>query len=154
MIFLPGLKTVFAAAALVLAGLAPAGADEPVELITAQEAGLPPAQSDGTSRNITRGPGVDTLAPSPIGVQGSFRFAVKFKPRNGVAIDPEAVRVTYLREPNIDLTARLRQFITAEGIEAPSVVAPPGEHLIAIEATDKEGRTGRGQVTLTVSAPQ
>lgn len=142
------IKALLVASAIL--GVMPAGAAEPVQLITVEEAQLPPSGSDGPARNITRGPGIDSVAPSPIGVKGTFRFAVKFKPRNGVAIDPESVRVTYLREPNIDLTARLKGFISADGIEAPAVVAPEGEHVIAIEAVDKEGRTGRGQVTLTV----
>ncbi len=154
MTLLPRFQAVLTAGVIFLAGFMPSGATEPVQLITAAEAQLPPSEADGINRNITRGPGIDTVAPSAVGVQGNFRFAVKFKPRNGVEIDPETVRVTYLREPNIDLTARLKEFITAEGIEAPAVIAPPGEHLIAIEAMDKEGRTGRGQVTLTVTSPQ
>lgn len=151
MIFLSGIQKTLAAGFVLSALVTAAQATEPVQLITAEEAQLLPAEADGTPRNITRGPGVDAVAPSPIGVTGSFRFAVKFKPRNGVEIDPETVRVTYLKEPHVDLTARLKDFITAEGIEAPAVVAPPGEHLIEIEAVDKEGRTGRGQVTLTVA---
>lgn len=133
--------------------LADARAAEPVRLITPEEARLPAAAAaSGQDRNLTRGPGIDTLAPPAIGVNGTFRFAVKFKPRNGVAIDPASVRVTYDREPNIDLTARVKPFITAEGIEAPAVTAPPGKHVILVEATDKEGRIGRARMTLTVEA--
>lgn len=149
----PRIQTLLAAGAILSAALLPASATEPVQLITTEEAQLPSSESDGIVRNITRGPGVDAVAPSPVGVTGSFRFAVKFKPRNGVEIDPETVRVTYLREPHIDLTARLKEFISADGIDAPAVVAPAGEHVIEIEAVDKEGRTGRGQVTLTVTSP-
>lgn len=149
---LSGIRSVFAASMILSIGLLPARATDPVQLITAEEAQLPASNAEGTSRNITRGPGVDALAPSPIGVHGVFRFAVKFKPRNGVEIDPERVRVTYLREPNIDLTPRIKAYITPEGIEAPEVIAPPGEHVIVIEAVDKEGRTGRGEVTLTVNS--
>lgn len=152
MILSRGFKALLVAGALLSAGLPTAGATEPVQLITAEEAGLPPSKAEGLARNITRGPGIDTVAPSAVGVKGAFRFAVKFKPRNGVEIDPDSVRVTYLREPEIDLTARLKAFISADGIEAPAVVAPAGEHVITIEAIDKEGRTGRGQVTLTVTA--
>ena len=125
---------------------------EPVRLITAEEARLPSADP-GTAqeRNLTRGPGIDAVAPPPIGVSGTFRLAVRFKPRNSVAIDPETVRVTYRRLPEIDLTARLKPFVTAAGIEAPAVIVPPGKHVIVIEATDKEGRIGRSQMTLTVA---
>lgn len=147
---LPKISVGAAVAMFMMAGIPASFADVPVELITDAEAQLPPSTSDGIDRNITRGPGIDAVAPSPIGVEGTFRFAVKFKPRNGVAIDAAQVRVTYLRDPNIDLTARLKDFITSDGIEAPNVVAPAGEHLISIEAVDLEGRTGRGEITVTV----
>lgn len=149
---LPRIRMIIAATGFLSASLLHAVASEPVQLIKPDEAQLPASPKDGVNRNITRGPGIDTLAPSAIGVQGVFRFAVKFKPRNGVEIDPERVRITYLREPNIDLTPRIKAFITAEGIEAPEVVAPPGQHVILIEAIDREGRTGRGEVTLTVTS--
>jgi len=133
----------------------PARAAEPVPLITVEEARLPPLGAvSGPERNMTRGPGVDRLAPPPIGLDGPFRFAVKFKPRNGVPVDPASVRVTYQRQPSVDLTPRVKAFITADGIDAPSVVVPPGRHVVEIEATDKEGRIGRSQVTLTVDAPK
>lgn len=151
MTFIPSFKVVLAAGMMLSAGISTVVAEEAVELITPQEAELPPAESDGVVRNITRGPAVDVVAPAAIGVAGNFRFAVKFKPRNGVEINPDEVRITYMRNPQVDLTARLKEFITTQGIDAPVVVAPPGEHVIEIEATDKEGRLGRGQMTLTVA---
>ena len=151
MMSLSGIRAALVAGAFLAAGVPGVGASEPVELITVEEARLPPAESDGADRNITRGPGIDAVAPTALGVTGTFRFAVRFKPRNGVEIDPADVRVTYLREPFIDLTARLKDFISADGIDAPAVIVPPGEHVLAIEAVDKEGRTGRGEVTLTVN---
>ena len=148
----PGYRTIaLSTLALVLGGsLAPAA--EPVRLITPEEARLPSADPGAAQeRNMTRGPGIDAVAPPPIGVSGTFRLAVKFKPRNSVAIDPESVRVIYRRQPEVDLTARLKPFVTAAGIEAPAVIVPPGKHVIVIEATDKEGRIGRSQMTLTVA---
>lgn len=128
---------------------------QPIRLITVEEANLPPSGDAGApERNMTRGPGVDRVAPSAIGVDGPFRFAVRFKPRNGVPIDPASVRVTYLRQPSVDLTPRVKAFVTADGIDAPAVVVPPGKHVIEIEATDKEGRLGRGRITLTVDGPK
>lgn len=139
-------------ALILLAGASSAFAAEPVRLITPEEASLPAADASAAQdRNLTRGPGIDAVAPPPIGVSGPFRFAVRFKPRNNVAIDPDSVRVTYRRNPEVDLTARLKPFVTATGIEAPVVTAPSGKHLLVIEATDKEGRVGRSQVTLTVA---
>lgn len=150
---LSGIRTIFLAGGMLAVCLSSAGANEPVQLITAQEALLPPSAADGLDRNITRGPGVDAVAPSAVGVSGNFRLAVKFKPRNGVNIDPKDVSVTYMREPHVDLTGRLKPFITEDGIDAPDVIAPEGEHLIRIEVVDREGRSGRGQINLTVKAP-
>ena len=126
---------------------------EPVRLITVEEARLPPPiEVAGRERNMTRGPGVDRLSPPAIGIDGPFRLAVKFKPRNGVPVDPASVRITYLRQVPVDLTSRLKAFVTAAGIDAPAVLVPAGKHVIEIEVTDKEGRPGRGQITLTVDA--
>ena len=128
-------------------------AAEPVQLITREEAGLPAPDAVGVAvRNLTRGPGIDTQGTLGTGVAGKpLRLAVKFLPSNGVPIDPESVRVIYRRQPALDVTMRVKAFITAQGIEAPAVLVPPGKHVIEIEAADKEGRVGRSQMTLTVA---
>ncbi|WP_293862577.1 hypothetical protein [uncultured Alsobacter sp.] len=139
----------------VVCGWSAALAAEPVRLITPEEARLPPGDPvPGEERAVTRGPGIDAVAPSPVGVSGPFRLAVKFKPRNTVAIDPDSVRVTYRRQPEVDLTARLKPFVTPTGIEAPAVVVPPGRHVLVIEALDLQGRMGRSLMTLTVTEPK
>lgn len=145
------LPAVLATAAMLTA----AQAADPILLITREEAGLPTAPKTATStRNLTRGPGIDTLPTPDKGVDGKpFRLSVRFMPSNGVPIDPATVRVFYRRQPPIDITERIKPFITPAGIEAPSVVVPSGSHILEIEATDKEGRIGRRQLTLTV-APQ
>lgn len=155
MMIMPLIRIVVLVSAVSAVGLPLAQAAEPIRLITVEEAELP-ALGTGSSpeRNLTRGPGIDRLAPPAVGINGTFRFAVKFKPRNGVPVDPASVRVTYRRQPAVDLTPRVKAFLTADGIDAPAVIVPPGRHVIEIEATDKEGRLGRGQVTLTVEAPK
>ena len=55
-----------------------------------------------------------------------------------------------MRTPSIRLPTTFKAFVSADGIEAPAVIVPPGKHLIDIEATDKEGRVGRSQMTLAV----
>jgi hypothetical protein len=135
---------------------APVRAAEPVQLITRSEANLPALDAvSSQERNLTRGPGIDRIAPATIGLDGGpFRFAVKFKPRNGVPIDPASVRLTYRRQPTIDLTPRIKAFVSPEGIEAPAVIAPPGRHIVEIEVTDRQGRIGRSQITLTIDGPK
>ncbi len=136
-----------------LFGPAPSRAAEPVQLITREEVGPPAADATGSgTRNLTRGPGIDTLGTLGSGVAGKpLRLTVKFLPSNGVPIDPESVRVIYRREPALDVTTRVKAFITPQGIEAPAVLVPPGRHVIEIEAADREGRIGRRQMTLNVA---
>ena len=143
------LPAVLATAAL----LTVAQAADPVHLITREEAGLPAAAKiPASTRNLTRGPGIDTLPTPDKGVDGKpFRLNVRFLPANGVPVDPATVRVFYRRDPPVDITQRIKQYITPGGIDAPSVVVPSGSHVIEIEATDKEGRIGRRQLTLTVA---
>jgi hypothetical protein len=140
-------------AALALLALTAANAAEPVHLITPEEAGLPALDAAGSPvRNLTRGPGIDTLGTPGTGISGRpFHLAVRFLPSNGVAVDPARVRVIYRRQPSLDITTRVKPFITERGIDVPAALAPPGRHVIEIEATDKEGRVGRSQMTLTVA---
>jgi len=146
------LRVVLATAAMLTA----AHAADPVQLITREEADLPTtAKTAASTRNLTRGPAIDTLPTPDKGVDGKpFRLAVRFMPSNGVPIDPATVRVFYRRQPPVDITERIKPFITPAGIDAPSVIVPSGNHVIEIEATDKEGRIGRRQLTLTVVPPQ
>lgn len=147
------LPAAFLLACALLPAPSPAGAAEPVQLITREEAGPPAPDAAGVpTRNLTRGPGVDTQGTHGSGVAGKpLRLAVKFLPSNGVPVDPEKVQVIYRRQPALDVTARVKAFITPQGIEAPAVLVPPGKHVIEIQAVDKEGRIGRAQMTLTVA---
>lgn len=149
-------RAVLTAAAAFAATVTVAHAAGPIQLITREEAGLPTvATAAASTRNLTRGPGIDTLPTPDKGVDGKpFRLAVRFMPSNGVPVDPATVRVFYRRQPPVDITERIKPFITPAGIDAPSVVVPAGSHVIEIEATDKEGRIGRRQLKLTVAPPQ
>ena len=51
------------------------------------------------------------------------------------------MRVTYLKQPEIDLTQRLKPFITPKGIDAHDATIPPGTHMIRVEVTDSDGRS-------------
>jgi hypothetical protein len=150
------IRRILPAALAAALSLTAAHAAEPVQLITREEAGLPaPDAGGGAVRNLTRGPGVDTQGTLGSAVAGKpLRLAVKFLPSNGVPIDPDSVRVIYRRQPALDVTTRVKAFITEKGIEAPAVLVPPGKHVIEIQAVDKEGRTGRGQMTLNVAPAQ
>src|SRR5215470_16755991 len=87
------------------------------ELITPEEAALPPMKGAvaNSNRGITRGPKIavseESAAKSPI------RFQVKFQPLGGSTIDTEGVKVIYLKQPNVDLTPRVKPFVQPTGID-------------------------------------
>src|SRR6267142_2810662 len=75
------------------------------------------------------------------GVQTSpMRFQVKFQTFGGSSIDLDALKVTYLKSPVVDLTARIRPFALPTGIDMPDALLPPGDHLLRIDIKDSDGR--------------
>jgi hypothetical protein len=132
----------------------PAPANE-LQLITQAEASLPAAPATQIAmRGLTRGPSVDQLSPSPTAMSplGPLTFNIAFEAHNGAAVDPATVKLTYLKEPAIDLTQRLRPYITATGIKASEVDVPPGVHAIRIDLADTQGRTSSTVVMIQVTA--
>ena len=119
-------------------------------LITADEAKLPPPKGAVpiSSRGVTRGPKVELVTNGAIRSPGPLQL--KFQTFGGAKVDLEAVQATYLRSPNVDLTPRIKPFVTAAGIDVPAVELPPGEHMVRIDIKDSDGRTGTGNFVLKV----
>lgn len=121
-------------------------------LITAREAALPPSKTAvGETRALSRAPEAELLPPSRSGrVTSPLQFGIKFVPHGGTTIDPASTRVLYLKEPIVDLTPRVKKYMTASGIDMPVAEAPSGQHVMVIELTDSRGHVGLSTVTLTV----
>lgn len=120
-------------------------------LITDAEAKLPP-QKGATAmdrRGITRAPRIDLVSDSGP-VHSPLRFHVKFEAFGGSKIDPESVKVTYIKSPTVDLTPRLKDFVQATGIDMPDVEMPVGDHLIRVDLKDSDGRVGATSFVLKV----
>lgn len=125
-----------------------------ITLITNKEAALPPATSNKLStRGISRGPGIKLNAPVADPVESPFDFKLTFEPRGGVVIDPDSVKVTYLKFPYVDLTSRIKSAITASGIYLPKADVPPGNHSIRVTVKDIEGRETQSEFSLVVVKP-
>ena len=78
-------------------------------LISAKEAALPPAAGALATRGISRGPAVKLISPeSDTPVQSPFDFKVSLDARGGQKIDPDSVKVVYMKAPFVDLTPRLK----------------------------------------------
>jgi hypothetical protein len=135
--------------AAVVTGSMPANAAQ--VLITAQEAQLPPPKGAIATdrRGITRGPKIDFVA-SGEQVHSPMHLQLKFEPFGGAKIDPDSVKVTYLRTPNVDLTSRVKSFVQPTGIDIPDVELPVGEHMVRVDIKDSDGRVGTTSFVLKV----
>lgn len=112
-----------------------------VWLINSQEAALPPSASSKAGRSITRGPAIRQVSPAAaVTANQPFDLRVDFAGRGGEKINPATTQITILRGGNIDITSRLKPFITANGIEMPAAMVPPGTHVLQVAVSDVDGR--------------
>lgn len=134
--------------ATVLAMPVPAFAEA---LITPEEAALPPMKGAvaNSNRGITRGPKITVTEES--GAKSPIRFQVKFQPLGGSTIDVDGLKVIYLKQPNVDLTPRVKPFAQPTGIDMPDAQLPPGDHLVRIDVKDSEGRVSTTSFVLKIA---
>jgi hypothetical protein len=137
-----------ATAAICQSAAAPAA----VVLITEEEAKLPPPRGAVAAdrRGITRGPKIEVLMPGDQ-VHSPIHFELKFESFGGAKVDPDSVKVTYLRTPNVDLTPRVKPFVQPTGIDIPDVELPAGDHMVRIDIKDSDGRVGSTSFVLKVA---
>jgi hypothetical protein len=137
--FSPYLKT--ACAALLGSAMVMSVPAHAASLITTEEAALPPQKGavPNSGRGITRGPKIQV--PVDAGAQASpMRLQIKFQTFGGSSIDLDALKVSYLKSPVVDLTPRIKPFAQATGIDMPDAQLPPGEHLVRVDVKDSDGR--------------
>jgi hypothetical protein len=139
------------AAAFAVALFAPTPSFAAHVLITSDEAKLPPPKGAVAAdrRGITRGPKVEFVAVAEP-IHSPMHLQLKFEPFGGAKIDPDSVKVTYLRTPNVDLTPRVKSFIAPTGIDMPDVELPEGEHMVRVDIKDTDGRVGTASFVLKV----
>jgi hypothetical protein len=80
-----------------------------------------------------------------------MHFQLKFETFGGAKIDPDSVKVTYLRTPNVDLTSRVKPFVQPTGIDIPDVELPVGDHMVRVDIKDTDGRVGSISFVLKVA---
>jgi hypothetical protein len=137
---------------LVVTGLQFSGASRATQLITEEEAQLPPPKGAiaADRRGITRGPKVEFVSPGA-SVNSPLRLVLKFESFGGAKIDTDSVKVIFLRSPNVDLTSRVKPFVQADGINMQDAELPPGEYTVRVDIKDSEGRPGTTIFTLKVA---
>ena len=138
-----------AIAAVVSSAAIPASAAH--VLITEEEAKLPPPKGAVATdrRGVTRGPKIKYVEESEP-IHSPMHLQLTFESFGGAKIDPDSVKVTYLRTPNVDLTPRIKSFVQATGIDIPDVQLPAGDHMVRVDVKDSDGRLGRTSFVLRV----
>ena len=123
-----------------------------VILITPEEARLPPPKVAVamSARGVTRGPQIEVVQDVDP-THSPTHFLVRFTAHGGAKIDPATVQMTYLRTPDVDLTPRIKPFVTDSGIDIPEAVVPPGSHVLRVDLKDSDGRAGSLNFTLNVA---
>lgn len=121
-------------------------------LISAEEAKLPPPKGAVAvaTRGITRGPKVAYLGSSDTS-QSPMRLQLRFESFGGAKIDTDSVKVTYVKNPAVDLTPRLKPFLQPTGIDMPDAELPSGDHLIRVDVKDSDGRAATTSFTLKIA---
>lgn len=135
--------------ALALAVLLPATHAGAAMLISAEEASLPPAAFPPQSRGITRGPTLKLESPDGP-VASPFKLVVAFAAFGGAQITLDSVKLTYLRNPAVDLTARIKPYVTPQGLGITVAEAPPGKHDLVLEVADSNQRVVKLPITIVV----
>ena len=123
---------------------------ETLQLITLEESNLP-AGTATKLRGPFAGPVIEVVTPpSDVAQKTPVKFFIRFKSLSGSAVDIESVRLIYIKTPLIELTERVRPFITPTGIQLSSADVPPGDHLIRIQLKDAVGRTAAAYANFSV----
>lgn len=112
-----------------------------VWLVTAQEAALPPSAASKAGRSITRGPAIRQVSPdAAVAANKPFNLHIDFAGRGGEKINAASAQVAILRGSNVDITSRLKPYITEKGIDMPAALVPPGTHVLQVTVADAGGR--------------
>ena len=88
-------------------------------------------------------PGLDQALRPPLDI------AISFIPRRS-PVDLSTLKVTLVKLVNIDLTDRLRQYVSAEGLRLTQVQLPSGEHVVRLSLSDQAGGKTVKEITLNV----
>jgi hypothetical protein len=146
----------YATLLLALLGIACVGPAMAEVLIRPEEAALPPGKLppdfNGQSLGISRPPKIELVLP-PQPLKSPFALNIVFTAHQDLTINPDRVRVVYVKDPEIPLTERLRQngHISASGISMPNAEAPPGEHVLLVDVMDSQGHRTRAAFTIKIN---
>jgi hypothetical protein len=121
------------------------------ELLTNEEAARPVGRNFGFSTKAAdNGPAIE-VSDLEVPEAKPFALRVRVKARDGAAPDLTTLRVECLKTPIIDLTPRLKPYITAEGVTVAQTTLPPGLHHFRVSINDARGHLSEKDFTIVVS---
>jgi hypothetical protein len=138
---------------LVLSGIGRSFAASPDSwLITPDEAVLAPAVDDGIrSRALSdAGPGIEIVKPAEGEIVPSpAEILIRFLPKS-VAVDLSSLKVTLLKFIPIDLTDRLKPYVSPNGIVVKEANVPTGAYRVRITLSDAQGKTSMREISFEI----
>jgi len=124
-----------------------------VKLLTEEEATLQEAKDFGfAGDNLQKdGPGIKLISPDQDReLHSPVKLDVRFRPQTGSKVDLSSLRVECLKIINIDLTPRVRPYLTPYGIDMENVNIPAGNYRIRVSVADTKGNVTVEIFTLRV----
>lgn len=121
-------------------------------LITPDEAALAPAVDDGIRpRGLSEaGPGIEIIKPMEGAVIPTpAELLIRFLPKN-VTIDLSSLKVTLMKFIPIDLTDRLKPYLSAEGIAVKDAKVPTGTYRVRITLSDAQGKSSTKEISFEI----
>jgi hypothetical protein len=118
---------------------------ESLLLITPEEAALGAYQGVSLATRGLGGPVIKVLSPDQsdsdkVPVLGKpVHISVHFESFSGAKVDMSTLRVIYLKLFGIDITDRLKPYVTGDAIEVPAADIPDGDHSIRVDIKDTSG---------------
>ena len=79
-----------------------------------------------------------------------LHLELKFETFGGARIDPQALKVSYLKKPSVDLTDRVKPFLQGAELNIKQAELPPGDHVIRVDVKDTDGRLASALFTLNI----
>ena len=151
-ITLTWLTCVILVGAVTISGAHAANQEPPLQLLTAEEAARPEPRSYGFASPLSdKGPDIE-IPELEATEANPFALKIHLSPRDGAAPNLATLRMESLKSPAIDLTPRILQYVTQDGINIDRVALPAGMYRFRVSVSDVRGRLTEKDFVIMVSA--
>jgi hypothetical protein len=101
--------------------------------------------------DLILGPTINVIAPKENMVQiAPFDIDIRFEQRGAAVVDLASLKVFLMKLWDIDITDRVRPYVSGDGIHVTHADFPKGQHTIKIAIADHEGHESLRTMTVMV----